>query len=68
MYKKLVIVGDSGVGKTQLLRRYTAGGGYSARHTPTMFDTQMADVAVGLSTVELALWDTPGQEQLDQLR
>ena len=67
MYKKLVIVGDSRCGKTNLLQRYTTGQVHGEYH-PTVFDTLMADVDVGLSTVELALWDTPGLEKFDELR
>uniref|UniRef100_A0A672F7L4 Uncharacterized protein n=1 Tax=Salarias fasciatus TaxID=181472 RepID=A0A672F7L4_SALFA len=54
--KKLVIVGDGACGKTCLLIVF-------------MFENYIADIEVdGNRSVELALWDTAGQEDYDRLR
>ncbi|KAJ2395603.1 hypothetical protein GGF41_008730, partial [Coemansia sp. RSA 2531] len=38
------------------------------RYIPTIFDTWVADMEVDNTAVELALWDTAGQEDFDRLR
>ena len=64
---KIIIVGDSGVGKTCLLHRFVEG-----RYDPTMQATVSVDIStteldLGSSTVGLALWDTAGQERFAPL-
>ncbi|KAG6907211.1 hypothetical protein DXG01_009900 [Tephrocybe rancida] len=51
--RKLVIVGDGACGKV---------------YVPTVFENYVADVEVDGKHVELALWDTAGQEDYDRLR
>nr|POE72318.1 gtp-binding protein rhoc [Quercus suber] len=54
--KKFVVVGDGGCGKTCLLISYSQGIFPEVEHKPSG------------KGVELALWDTAGQEEYDRLR
>ncbi|KAL3422046.1 Ras family protein [Phlyctema vagabunda] len=67
--KKIVVVGDGGCGKTCLLISYSQGY-FPEKYVPTVFEnyiTYPTHPASG-KTVELALWDTAGQEEYDRLR
>jgi len=67
--KKLVVVGDGGCGKTCLLISYSSGH-FPEKYVPTVFEnyiTYKTHRASG-KMVELALWDTAGQEEYDRLR
>ncbi|KAL5611963.1 hypothetical protein BROUX41_000471 [Berkeleyomyces rouxiae] len=67
--KKIVVVGDGGCGKTCLLISYSQGY-FPEKYVPTVFEnyiTYPTHQASG-KTVELALWDTAGQEEYDRLR
>ncbi|KAI6709073.1 hypothetical protein PZA11_000394 [Diplocarpon coronariae] len=67
--KKIVVVGDGGCGKTCLLISYSQGY-FPEKYVPTVFEnyiTYPSHPASG-KTVELALWDTAGQEEYDRLR
>ncbi|XP_041282533.1 ras-related protein Rab-18-B-like isoform X2 [Onychostruthus taczanowskii] len=60
---KLLLVGDSGVGKSSLLRRFTDGA-FEPRLTPTVgIDFKMKKMVVEGRAVQLAIWDTAGQER-----
>ncbi|AAS50954.1 ABR182Wp [Eremothecium gossypii ATCC 10895] len=65
--KKLVIVGDGACGKTCLLVVFSKGQ-FPEIHVPTVFENYVADVDIDGRRVELALWDTAGQEDYDRLR
>ncbi|KAI9276354.1 GTP-binding protein rhoA [Sporodiniella umbellata] len=65
--KKLVIVGDGACGKTCLLIVFSRGE-FPLSYVPTVFESYVADIKVDGKNVELALWDTAGQEDYDRLR
>ncbi|KLU89406.1 GTP-binding protein rho4 [Magnaporthiopsis poae ATCC 64411] len=67
--KKIVVVGDGGCGKTCLLISYSQGY-FPEKYVPTVFENYITYPTHNPSgkTVELALWDTAGQEEYDRLR
>ncbi|KAL1781421.1 transforming [Sigmodon hispidus] len=65
--KKLVIVGDGACGKTCLLIVFSKDQ-FPEVYVPTVFENYVADIEVDGKQVELALWDTAGQEDYDHLR
>ncbi|CAF4927139.1 unnamed protein product, partial [Rotaria magnacalcarata] len=65
--RKLVIVGDGMCGKTCLLFAFKDDR-FIPTHDATIFDTYVADIQVDGKTIDLALFDTAGQEDFDRLR
>lgn len=64
---KLVVVGDGAVGKTCLLYSY-AKGHIPSEYNPTVFDNQVHNVEYEGQSIALQLWDTAGQEELENIR
>ena len=64
---KVVIVGDDGVGKTSLIRRYCTGTFEGPRIITTGVDRQIKIVQVNGNSVKLFIWDIPGQERFGAL-
>ncbi|NWY47521.1 RB18B protein, partial [Sylvia atricapilla] len=64
---KLLMVGDSGVGKSSLLRRFTDGA-FEPRLKPTVgIDFRVKRMVLQGRAVQLAIWDTAGQERFRAL-
>ena len=66
--KKVVIIGDSGVGKTAIMNRYLYDK-FDSESMPTIGSSmQSRQVEVpGEGTIKLTLWDTAGQEKFRSL-
>lgn len=65
--RKLVIVGDGACGKTSLLCCFALGE-FPKEYHPTIFENYVAEIRLDNKPVQLALWDTAGQEEYEQLR
>lgn len=64
---KIIIVGDSGVGKTSLFTSF-ADQGFIRSHVPTIgVDFRLKQIQVGDQRVKLQIWDTAGLERYRSL-
>jgi len=64
---KIVMTGDSGVGKSQLIQRFVSNT-FEDNHSPTLgveISTQFLDI--DNKKIALSIWDTMGQEQYQSL-
>jgi len=60
---KLIIIGDSSVGKTCLLLRFSEDN-FPTTHMPTIgIDFKIKNINVDDKRVKLQVWDTAGQER-----
>jgi len=60
---KLLLIGDSGVGKSCLLLRYSDDSFTSSFITTIGIDFKIKSIMCGESKVKLQIWDTAGQER-----
>lgn len=65
--RKVVVLGDGASGKTSLLHVH-ARGHFPQVYEPTVFENHIQETIVDDQIIELALWDTAGQEEFDRLR
>ena len=64
---KILIVGESGVGKTCVLQRFEQGG-FSVNHLPTIaIDFKMKIIDCKGKRLKMQIWDTAGQERFNTL-
>lgn len=64
---KMAVIGDSAVGKTNLLLRYVSAT-YSQSHIATIgIDFKVKTVDVNGYRIKLQIWDTAGQERFRNL-
>lgn len=65
--KKLVIVGDSGVGKSCLLLRFTDNYFSETQESTIAVDFRTKTLVVNELKIKLQVWDTAGQERFRSL-
>ena len=65
--KKMVTVGDSSCGKTCLYTSFVKDR-FPVEYVPRVFESYVGDIRVNGTTIELAFWDTVGDEEYDRLR
>uniref|UniRef100_A0A3B4WKY5 Rho-related GTP-binding protein RhoH n=1 Tax=Seriola lalandi dorsalis TaxID=1841481 RepID=A0A3B4WKY5_SERLL len=67
MSVKCVLVGDTAVGKTALLVRFTSET-FPDTYKPTVFDNTGVEVYMDGVQISLGLWDTAGNDNFKQIR
>uniref|UniRef100_A0A3Q3IUT0 Rho-related GTP-binding protein RhoH n=1 Tax=Monopterus albus TaxID=43700 RepID=A0A3Q3IUT0_MONAL len=67
MSVKCVLVGDTAVGKTSLLVRFTSET-FPETYKPTVFDNTGVEVYMDGVQINLGLWDTAGNDNFRQIR
>jgi len=60
---KLLVIGNSGVGKTNILLKYCEGNFMTSHLTTIGIDFKTKSIIVGKDKVRLQIWDTAGQEK-----
>jgi small GTP-binding protein len=64
---KIVVVGDGAVGKTCLLVVYSKGS-FPSDYLPTVFENYKTKIVIDNIEYNVQLWDTAGQEELENVR
>ncbi|CAG9837828.1 unnamed protein product [Diabrotica balteata] len=64
--KKVVLIGDKSSGKTSLLRAFTQEVS-PVEYIPKILEYAVVDVRTAGKDIELALWNTAGQEHFDRM-
>lgn len=58
---KLLVIGDSGVGKTNMLLRFSENNFMTSHLTTIGIDFKIKTIQLGKDKVRLQIWDTAGQ-------
>ncbi|XP_076653102.1 ras-related protein Rab-18-B isoform X2 [Halictus rubicundus] len=64
---KLLIIGESNVGKSSIILRFTEGEFYDNMQSTVGMDYKTKQITIDGNTVKLAIWDTAGQERFRTL-
>lgn len=60
---KVIVIGDSGVGKTNLILKFSDRD-FNPNYLPTIgLDFNIKNILIGEKRVQLQLWDTAGQQR-----
>lgn len=63
LYTLVVLIGDSGVGKSNLLSRYTRNQFNLESKTTIGVEFATRSVTIGDKVIKVQIWDTAGQER-----
>jgi small GTP-binding protein len=64
---KLIIIGDSAVGKSNVLLRFTDSG-FKTVHTATIgVDFKVKNLRIGDKVIKMTIWDTAGQDRFQNI-
>ena len=64
---KIVVIGDTNVGKTCLLQTYSTNN-FPLDYVPTVFDNYSIPISVDHVVYQLNVWDTSGSETYEEMR
>jgi len=64
---KIIIIGESGVGKTALLHQYVTGNFIQEHKSTIGADFHTSELNIEQKTITLQIWDTAGQERFQSL-
>mmetsp|Transcript_9136 Transcript_9136/g.14051 ORF Transcript_9136/g.14051 Transcript_9136/m.14051 type:complete len:217 (-) Transcript_9136:276-926(-) len=64
---KIIIIGNSGVGKTALLHQYVSGQFIQEHKSTIGADFHTSELVIDNKTITLQIWDTAGQERFQSL-
>ena len=62
---KIMVLGDIGVGKTALIRRYVDGEYIPDYKISVDLDFKQKQLSLGEDRLNLQLWDVPGNDRLE---
>lgn len=60
---KLLVIGNSGVGKTNMLLKFCDNNFMTSHLTTIGIDFKIKTIVIGKDKVRLQIWDTAGQEK-----
>ncbi len=58
---KILVIGDSGVGKTNMLLRFAQDSFMTSHLTTIGIDFKIKTINIGKQVIRLQIWDTAGQ-------
>ena len=64
---KMIIIGNSGVGKTSLVHKFCKGKFASNYSTTIGIEFESKDIKINEKKIQLQIWDTAGQEKFKSL-